>query len=320
MAAAVAGAILALPAVPVAAQGKGDEWPSRPIRLIVPFTPGTLDVLARSIGQKLNERYGQHMVVDNRPGAGTIVGTEIASKARPDGYTLLMITTTFVINPSLHPKLPYDPDRQFVPVTQVDAIYNILVSSPTFPANSIAELIALAKAKPGQFTYASAGVGTAPMISAELFKLMTGTDITHVPYKGIPEAITDIIGGRVHMLMTTTASAAPHITAGRVRALAVTSPKRLPHLPQVATVGETVPGYEADAFRGIMAPAGLPPALLRRISGDIAAAVKSPEINERLVFDGGVVIASTPEAFGAFLVAQRAKWGKVIRDANIKPQ
>jgi len=196
-----------------------DAYPTRPIRIIVPFTPGTLDVLARSIGQKLTEKYGQTIVVENRPGAGTIVGTDILAKSTPDGYTLEMITTTFVINPSLYKKLPYDPLRDFAPITQLDTVANILVVNPSMPANSLKELIALAKSKPGQLTYASPGSGSAPHIATELLKSMAGIDMVHVPYKGIPEAATDVIANRVTMLMTTTASAATFIKAGRLRAL-----------------------------------------------------------------------------------------------------
>jgi tripartite-type tricarboxylate transporter receptor subunit TctC len=296
-----------------------DAYPTRPIRIIVPFTPGTLDVLARSIGQKLGEKYGQTIVVENRPGAGTIVGTEILSKSTPDGYTLEMITTTFVINPSLYKKLPYDPVRDFVLVTQLDAVANILVVNPAMPAHNLKELIAQAKAKPGQFTYASPGSGSAPHIATELLKSMAGIDIVHVPYKGIPEAATDVIANRVTMLMTTTASAATFIKAGRLRALAVSSRKRVAAMPDVPTVGETVPGYEADAFRGVIAPAGVPKAIVNQLAADIGNALKQPDIRDRLLADGSDPVGSTPEAFAAFLRSEMLKWGKVVKESGARP-
>ena len=287
--------------------------------MIVPFTPGTLDVLARSIGQKLTEKYGQTVVVENRPGAGTIVGTEILSKSTPDGYTVLLITTTFVINPSLHKKLPYDPVRDFAPITQLDSVANILVVNPTMPAASVKDLIALAKAKPGELTYASPGSGSAPHIATELMKSMAGIDIVHVPYKGIPEAATDIIAGRVTMLMTTTASAASYLKAGRLRALAVSSRKRVAAMPDIPTMAETLPGYEADAFRGVVAPAGVPKPIIEQLAADIAAAIKQPDIRQRLIADGSDPVGSTPQAFAAFLKSEMAKWGKVVKESGARP-
>ena len=239
---------LSVAAVVFSGSVQAQGYPSRPIRLIVPFVPGGgLEITARSIGQKLTAKRGQSIVIDNRPGAATIVGTDIAAKATPDGYTLLMITTTFAINPSLYAKLPYDPARDFTPVTQINSVPNILVVNPSIPAHSVRDLITLAKAKPGQLNYASAGAGTSPHLATELFKTMAGIDMTHIPYKGIPPAVTDVIAGRVSMLMTTTISAGPHVKSGKLRALAVTSPRRLAVMPDVPAIAETVPGYEADA-------------------------------------------------------------------------
>ena len=296
-----------------------DAYPTRPIRIIVPFTPGTLDVLARSIGQKLTEKYGQTIVVENRPGAGTIVGTDILAKSTPDVYTLEMITTTFVINPSLYKKLPYDPLRDFAPITQLDTVANILVVNPSMPANSLKELIALAKSKPGQLTYASPGSGSAPHIATELLKSMAGIDMVHVPYKGIPEAATDVIANRVTMLMTTTASAATFIKAGRLRALAVSSRKRVAAMPDIPTVGETLPGYVADAFRGVIAPAGVSKPVINQLAADIAAALKQPDVHDRLINDGSDPVGSTPEAFAAFLRSEMLKWGKVVKESGARP-
>jgi tripartite-type tricarboxylate transporter receptor subunit TctC len=313
---AAVGALL----IPLCASTYAADYPQRPIRLIVPFAAGGgLEITARSIGQKLTEKRGQSIVIDNRPGAATIVGSEIAAKASPDGYTLLMITTTFAINPSLYGKLPYDPVREFAPVTQINSVPNILVVNPSIPAHTVRELIALAKAKPGQLNYASAGSGTSPHLAAELFKTMAGIEMTHIPYKGIPPAVTDVIAGRVTMLMTTTISAAPHVKSGRLRALAITSPKRLAAMPDVPAIGETVPGYEADAFQGMVAPAGVPKEIVRQLADDIAAIVRLPEIRERIVADGAEPIGSTPEAFGAFLKKEMLKWGKVVKESGARP-
>ncbi|MBC7782057.1 MAG: tripartite tricarboxylate transporter substrate binding protein [Proteobacteria bacterium] len=303
---------------PLHAAAPVDGYPSRPVRFVVPFTPGTLDVMVRQIGQKLAEKYGQPVIVDSRPGAGTIVGTEIVSKASPDGHTFLVNTTTFVINPSLHAKLPYDPVRDFTPVTQIDAVANILVTSPTSPAQTIKDVIALAKAKPGLLTYASPGSGSAPHIATEMFKSMAGIDMVHVPYRGIPEAAGDVMAGRVSMLMTTTASASPYLRGGRLRGLAVSSRQRVASLPDIQTMGETLPGYEMDAFRGVIGPAGIPPAIVKRVSGDIANIVRNTEIRDILMADGSAPVGSTPEQFTAFLKSEMAKWGKVVKASGAK--
>lgn len=296
------------------------DYPTRPIRLIVPFAAGGgLEITARTIGQKLTEKRGQSVVIDNRPGAATIVGSDIAAKAGPDGYTLLMMTTSFAINPSLYGKLPYDPVRDFSPITQIVSVPNILVVNPSIPAHSVRELIALARAKPGQLNYASAGAGTSPHLAAELFKSMAGIDMTHIPYKGVPPAVTDVIAGRVTMLVTTTISAAPHIKSGRLRALAVTSAKRLTAMPEVPAIAETVPGYEADAFQAMAAPAGVPKEIVRQLAGDIAEIVRLPDIRERITADGAEPIGSTPEAFGAFLKKEMLKWGKVVKESGARP-
>src|SRR3954470_18907866 len=221
-------AALALASVAATAQtGPADRYPNRPFRVIVPFAPGGgLDLTARLIGQKVTATWGQNFVIDTRPGAATIVGTEIASHAAPDGYTILMITTTFAINPSLYKELPYDPAKDFAPVTQLNSQPNVIVVNAGFPAAGVKDLIAAAKAKRGELTFASPGAGSAPHLAGELFQRMAGIQMVHVPYKGIPPAVTDVLGGRVTMLFTTTLSAAPHIQSGKMKALAVTSAKR----------------------------------------------------------------------------------------------
>jgi tripartite-type tricarboxylate transporter receptor subunit TctC len=313
-------AIAALTSNPAFSQG-ATNYPSRPIRVIVPFAPGGgLDISTRLIAQKLTEKWGQNIVVDSRPGAATIVGSDIAAKAAPDGYTLLMITTTFAINPGLYPKLPYDPAKDFAPVTQLNFQPNVVVVTPSFAARSVKDLIGLAKAKPGALTFATPGAGSAPHLSAEMFQRAAGISMIHVPYKGIPPAVTDVLGGRVTMLFTTTISAAPHIKAGKLRAVAITSAKRQASMPDVPTIGETIPGYRAEAFQGMVAPAGVPQAIVGKIASEVARIVKLPEISQRFQLDGAEAVGSTPKEFAAFLKTEMQKWSKVIKDAGIKPE
>ena len=298
-----------------------EKYPDKPIRVIVPFAPGGgLDITARLIGQKLTERWGQNVVIDARPGAATIVGTEIAARAAPDGYTILMITTTFAINPSLYRKLPYDPHKDFAPLTQLNSQPNIVVVNPAFQAGSVKELIALAKAKRGELTFASPGAGSAPHLAGELFQRMAGVQMIHVPYKGIPPAVTDVLGGRVTMLFTTTISAAPHVKSGKLKALALTSAKRSPSMPDVPTVAETLPGYQAEAFQGAVAPAGVPRPVVDKLAREFADIVRMREIGERFEADGAVPVGSTPQQFAAFLKTEMQKWAKVIREAGIQQE
>ena len=314
-------ALAAVATAATAASAQDLSFPVRPIRVIVPFAPGGgLDISTRLIGQKLTEKWGQNIVVDSRPGAATIVGTEIAAKAAPDGHTLLMITTTFAINPGLYAKLPYDPVKDFAPVTQLNSQPNVIVVAPAFSGKSVKDLIALAKARPGELTFASPGAGSAPHLSAEMFQRAGGVSMIHVPYKGIPAAVTDVIGGRVTMLFTTTISAAPHVNSGKLRALAITSAKRQPSMPDVPTVGETLPGYRAEAFQGMVAPAGVPPAIVNKIAAEVARIVRLPDVAQRFQLDGAEPVGSTPQEFAAFLKTEMQQWGKVIRDAGIKPE
>ena len=311
---------LAVFATPAFSQDAAN-YPGRPIRVIVPFAPGGgLDISTRLIGQKLTEKWGQNIVVDSRPGAATIVGTEIASKAAPDGYTLLMITTTFAINPGLYPKLPYDPVRDFMPVTQLNSQPNVIVVAISFTGNSVKDLIALAKIRPGELTFATPGAGSAPHLAAEMFQRVAGVSMIHVPYKGIPPAVTDVIGGRVTMLFTTTISAAPHIKAGKLRAVAITSAKRQPSMPDVPTVGESLPGYRAEAFQGMVVPARVPQDIVSKLSAEVARIVRLPDVAQRFQFDGAEPVGSAPKEFAVFLKAEMQKWSKVIKDAGIKPE
>ena len=297
------------------------NYPNRPLRLIVPFAPGGgLDISSRLISHKLTEKWGQNVVVDSRPGAATIVGTEIAAKAAPDGYTVLMITTTFAINPGLYAKLPYDPGRDFTPVTQLNSQPNVVVVAPNFAGKSVKDLITAAKAKPGELTFASPGAGSAPHLSAEMFQRAAGVSLIHVPYKGIPAAVTDVIGGRITMLFTTTISAAPHIKSGKLRAIAITSAARQRALPDVPAVSETLPGYRAEAFQGMLLPAGVPVAVVNKLSAEVARIVKLPDVAQRFELDGAEGVGSTPAEFAAFLKVEMQKWGKVIRDAGIRAE
>ena len=231
-----------------------------------------------------------------------------------------MITTTFAINPGLYSKLPYDPGRDFTPVTQLNSQPNVVVVTPSFAGKSIKDLIALAKAKPGELTFATPGAGSAPHLSAEMFQRAAGISMIHVPYKGIPPAVTDVIGGRVTMLFTTTISAAPHIKAGKLRAVAITSAKRQPSMPDVPTVGETLPGYRAEAFQGMVVPAGVPQAIVNKLSAEVARTVRLLDVAQRFQLDGAEAVGSTPQEFATFLKAEMQKWSKVIRDAGIKPE
>jgi tripartite-type tricarboxylate transporter receptor subunit TctC len=317
----ICGVFVAMTVTTAALAQDPANYPNRPLRLIVPFAPGGgLDISSRLISHKLTEKWGQNVVVDSRPGAATIVGTEIAAKAAPDGYTVLMITTTFAINPGLYAKLPYDPGRDFTPVTQLNSQPNVVVVAPNFAGKSVKDLITAAKAKPGELTFASPGAGSAPHLSAEMFQRAAGVSLIHVPYKGIPAAVTDVIGGRITMLFTTTISAAPHIKSGKLRAIAITSAARQRALPDVPAVSETLPGYRAEAFQGMLLPAGVPVAVVNKLSAEVARIVKLPDVAQRFELDGAEGVGSTPAEFAAFLKVEMQKWGKVIRDAGIRAE
>jgi len=305
----------------VAGADQASSFPSRPIRMIVPFSAGGgLELTARQIGQKLTERWGQPVIVDNRPGAATILGTEIASKAAPDGHTLLMITTTFAINPSLYGKLPYDPGRDFTPLIQLTVQPNIVVVNASSPIQSVKDLIAAARAKPGELTFASPGAGSAPHLSAELMRSMAKIDMIHVPYKGIPPAVTDLLGGRITMLFTTVLSAAPQIKAGKLRAVAVTSAKRNRMLPEVPTMAETLPGYELNALQGIVVRAGTAREIVQKLGRDLREIVMLPDVRERLESEGADVVGSTPEEFAAALRREMVTWARIVTESGAKPE
>ena len=296
-----------------------DKWPSKPITYIVPFPPGgTTDVLARLIAQKLGTALGTTIVVDNRAGAGGSLGSEIASRAAPDGYTILGGTiSSHAINVSLYPKIGYDPVKSFEPITLIGTNPTVLVVRQDSPYKSLADIIAAGKAKK-PLTSASAGSGTSQHLSLELLKSKAGIDIIHIPYKGSGPAIQDTMAGQVDMMFDTTVVAGPHIEAGKLRALAVTSAKRLPTMPNVPTVAETVPGYEVISWQAIFAPAGTPKPIVERLHAEIARILRDPDMQDRLGKFGMQGADLTPEQITAFQKAEVAKWAQVIKTANVK--
>ncbi|TRZ56944.1 MAG: tripartite tricarboxylate transporter substrate binding protein [Rhodocyclaceae bacterium] len=301
--------------------GYAQDYPNKPVRMVVPFPPGgTTDILARAVGQKLSESWGQQVVIDNRGGAGGNIGTDIVAKSSADGYTLLMGTVgTHAINASLYGKLPFDPIKDFAPVTLVASVPNVLVVNSTVDSKSVKELIALAKSKPGQLAFASSGNGTSIHLAGELFKSMTGTAMLHIPYKGSAPAIAELLGGQTNMMFDNLPSAMPHIKSGRLRALAVTSIRRSPALPDIPTIAETgISGYEASSWFGVLAPAGTPKDVVAKIQADIAKALNAPEIKERLSGQGAEPVGNTPEQFAEHIKAESAKWAKVVRDSGAK--
>ena len=296
-------------------------YPSQPIKMIVPFTAGgTTDILARTIGQKLGESLHQPVIVENRPGAGGNIGADAVAKAKPDGYTILMGTIgTQAINASLYSKMPYDSARDFAPITLVAIVPNVLMVHPSVPAKNVAELVALAKAKPGQLNFASSSTGGSPHLSGEMFKQMTGVDIVHVPYKGSAPAITDLLGGQVTLMFDNLPSGLPHVKAGKLRALGVTSAKRSPAAPDIPTIAESgVPGYEVDSWFGILAPAGTPTEIVNKLNAEIVRILKLPDVNDRLAEQGAQAVGDTPQHFAEHIRKETAKWAKVVKASGAK--
>ncbi len=298
-------------------------YPSRPIRLIVPFTPGgSTDILARSIGHELTKAWGQPVIIDNVPGAGGSLGADKAAKAAADGYTLLMgHIGTLAVNPSLYPNLPYDPLKSFAPVAWVARVPNILVVHPSVRANSVKDLVALAKARPGQLNYGSGGNGSAANLATEYFKLQTGVSLLHIPYRGTAPAVTDLVGGQIQVLFTGAPAVLGQIKSGQLRALAVSSPQRLAALPDLPTIAETgYPGFEADQWYGVVAPAGTPTAIVARLNAQINQSLASPELKTRLTNEGALATPTTPEAFGQLIAREIARWRPVIQSGRVKSE
>jgi tripartite-type tricarboxylate transporter receptor subunit TctC len=313
-------ALAALLPATVSAGPAQASYPDRIVRIVVPFAPGGgTDVIARTLAQEMAKDLGASIIIENKPGAGTIIGTQAVAGSAPDGYTLLMGTFANAVNPSLNPKLPYDPHKDFAPVALVARSFNIVVVNPNSPIQSIADLIAAAKADPEKLSYGTFGTGTSAHLAGELFKNMAGVNLTTVPYKGAAPAITDLVGGQIQVMFTTVASAASLIAGGQLRALAVTSVERSPAFPQLPTVAEAgVPGYAAESWYGLFAPAGTPADIIDRLNKSAATAVQSEAFKRLGVNEGLVMVARPPEAFDQYVRGEEERWRKLIQDAGIK--
>ncbi len=310
-------ALLAAAACAVQAQ---TPYPARQVRIIVPYAPGGIsDVMNRILAQKLSEAWGQPVVVDNRTGGATNIAAEIVARAAPDGYTLFNVTTANTVNMTLYSRLSYDTVKDFAPVTLLISVPNVIVLHPSTPAKSVKELIALAKAKPGALTYGTTGIASSGQLAGELFKMMAGVDLVHVPYKGGAPAVTALISGEVAMGFNTVPTSLPQIRAGKLRALAITSAKRSPLLPDLPTVAEAgLPGYELTAWQGLAAPAGIPPAVAAKLHADATRAITRPDVRERLASLGVDVITNTPPEFAKFIKADIATYAKLVKSLDLK--
>jgi tripartite-type tricarboxylate transporter receptor subunit TctC len=314
-----AAALLSALAIDAAA---ADRFPSRPVRIIIPSGAGGItDILGRVIAAKLTEGLGQQVVVDNRPGASGIVGSSIVAKAAPDGYNLLMVFPSHPVNASLFPDIPFDTIKAFAPVTLVSAVSPVLIVASPFPAKSVPELIAIAREKPGYLNHGSVGNSSMGHLGAELFRSMAGIKITFVTYKGAPQSLTALLSGEIHFyLIGSAGTAATHVKAGRVRALGVGARQRIAALPDVPPIADTLPGYEARGWNGILAPAGTPRPVIDRLHQEIVKVVRSPEFGQVLAAEGAVAVGNTPAEFDAIIRADVKKWAKIIKDAGIKAQ
>ena len=294
-------------------------YPNKPIRLIVPFAPGgSNDIVARIIGYKFGESFGQQVIIDNRGGASGIIGTDLAAKATPDGYTLLMMSLTLAVNPSLYKKLPYDTEKDLIPVSLVASAPLILVVHPSLPVKSARELIALARSRPGEINYAAGSLGAAPHLDAELFKAMGKLNIVRVAYKGTGGSLIGILSGEVGLMFPTAGSVTPYIKAGKLRALAVTSLQPTALAPGLPLLSESLPGYESVSLNGMLAPARTPDNIIRQINAEVAKVMTRADIKEKLVAAGTDAMSTSPEEFAAIIRTDMAKWGKVIREAGIR--
>jgi tripartite-type tricarboxylate transporter receptor subunit TctC len=314
---AAAGAALCL-ATPAFAQAQ--TYPTKPVKLVVPYPPGgPTDIVARLVAQKLSDAMGQQFIIDNRPGAGGNPGAELVARSPADGYTLVVATTAHAINPSLFKNLGYSLSKDFAPVSQLTSGPLLIVANPQLPAKNVAELIALAKAKPGELNFASSGNGQSTHLSAELFAAMAGVKMNHIPYKGSAPALTDTMGGQTQLMFDTMLSAMPHVKAGKLKALAVTSATRSPVAPDLPTVAESgLPGYEAIAWNGLLAPAGTPPEVLARLSAELKKVLASPDVKDKFEAQGFAASWNSPEDFGRFMSTEVDKWAKVVKVSGAK--
>jgi len=311
---------LLLACLPLAAAAQTGSFPDKPIRIVVPFPPGgATDAAARLVAVKMGEHWGQPVVVDNRAGAGGNVGSDIVAKAPADGYTLVMgVTGSHAINTSLYSRMPYDPVADFVAISQVAVVPNVLVVHPSVPAKNLAELVALAKKEPGKLNYASLGNGTAAHLGMEMLKSEAGVDIAHVPYKGSAPAVSDLLAGQVQMMVDGLPSALPHVKAGKLRAIALTSLRRAPSLPDLPTIAETYPGFYADAWSGLFAPKGTPQPVVDKLSAEVQRILKLPEVREKLTALGAEPVGSTQAEFTAHVKREIEKWAKVVKTSGAK--
>jgi tripartite-type tricarboxylate transporter receptor subunit TctC len=298
------------------------SYPARPIRYIVPFPPGGgTDIVARAIAQKLGETTGMRFLIDNRPGGGTVIGAELAARSPPDGYTIFMGTnTTHAISPNLYPRLPFDPVKDFAPVTRIAMITNLLVVHPSLPVRNVKELVALAKSRPGQLNYASSGTGTPPHLAGIMFNEAAGIDMAHVPYKGAGPALTALVSGETHMMFGSLTSTLPHVRTSRVRPIAVTSSRRSAALPNVPTVAESAyPRFEANTWYGVFAPAGTPPAIVERLNAEFTKVINASDFKAWLLSQGAEAATTTPEEFAAFVRSEIAQYGPIVRKSGMRP-
>jgi len=297
------------------------RFPTKPIRLIVPFPPGgSNDILGRFLAQKMSDRLGQQTIVDNRAGADGIIGTELAARAPADGHTLLIVSTSYTMNPAIH-KLPYDPVKSLAPISLIASGGNVIAVHPSLPIKTVKELIAVAKAKPGQLRYSSSGIGGFNHFGGELFNTMAGVKLVHVPYKGGGPAMLDVMSGQVEMTFCTLIQALPHMRSGKLKALGVGSSRRSPLLPEVPTIAESgVPGYDGTIWWGVLGPAGIPGAIVTRLNTEIGVILRDPEMGKRLVAEAAEPVIETPEAFGKLIVNDIGKWGSVAKQAGLRAE
>jgi tripartite-type tricarboxylate transporter receptor subunit TctC len=297
-----------------------DSWPGKPVRFILPFPPGGgTDILGRLIAERLTANLGQPVVTENRGGAGGNVGAEAAAKSAPDGYTIVLVAPSLTISPSLYSKLNYDPVKDFAPVSLVATVPNVMVTNPAVPANTLAEFIRLAKSKPGEMNFGSGGSGTSNHLAGELFNIVAGVKLVHVPYKGVNLAMNDVLSGRIQLVVIGIPATVPNIKAGKLRALALVAPRRSPVLPDVPTVAEAgLPNFEVTTWYGILAPAGTPKAIVVRLNAELAKIMHSPELKDRLDALATDPVTSTPEEFAGLIKREIAKWREVVREAGLK--
>jgi tripartite-type tricarboxylate transporter receptor subunit TctC len=317
----IAGLLLALTALALTAPVMAQDYPSKPVRLIVPFPPGgSNDVVGRMIAQQLSDRLGKQVVVDNRGGAGGVIGSEAVANALPDGYTLLVISIAHAVSPWLY-KLNYDPIKSFVPVSILASGTNVLVVNPDLPVHSVGELIALAKQKPGELNYASAGIGSFQHLGGELFKLMAGVNIVHVPYKGGGPAMTDVVGGHTKIMFSSLVQTSGFVLNGQLRALGTGGAHRSPVLPDVPTIAEGgLTGYEANNWWGVVAPAGTPPAIVEKLHKEITAVQNSDQTKKQFAAEGAEVVQMSSAEFGAFMASEMVKWQRVVKESGMKAE